>query len=101
VERAFNTRRGITIEEDMLPQRIHFKNTPEGALERKAHMSLVRDWYEENGYDPATGQPTRQTCERLNIVVVADRLAEVSPYKRWDGPPLRDLNTYPRIGKRF
>ncbi|UCD79703.1 MAG: aldehyde ferredoxin oxidoreductase [Desulfobacterales bacterium] len=101
VERAFNTRQGITVEEDMLPQRMDFKSTPEGAIEREAHMALVRAWYEKNGYDPATGRPTRQTCERLNIVEVADRLAKDGPYKRWDGPPLRDLNTYPRGGKRF
>ena len=36
VERAFNARQGITIEEDMLPQRPNFKSTPEGAMEREA-----------------------------------------------------------------
>jgi aldehyde:ferredoxin oxidoreductase len=101
VERAFNARQGITIEEDMLPQRPDFKNTPEGAMERKEHMALVKAWYEKNGYDPETGQPTLQTCERLNIAGVAKRLAEDKPYKRWDGPPLRNLNDYPRGGKRF
>ena len=101
VERAFNIRHGITIEEDMLPQRLDFKNTPEGAMEREAHMALVKTWYEKNGYDPATGRPTRQTCERLNIAEVAKRLAKDNPHKRWDGPPLRDLNDYPRGGKRF
>jgi len=64
-------------------------------------MALVRAWYEKNGYDPATGRPTRQTCERLNIAEVAERLAKDSPYKRWDGPPPRDLNAYPRGGKHF
>jgi hypothetical protein len=41
----------------MLPQRLDFKNTPEGAMEREAHMALVKTWYEKNGYDPATGRP--------------------------------------------
>ena len=101
VERAFNARQGITIEEDMLPQRQDFKSTPEGALERETHMALVRNWYEKNGYDPAIGRPTRQTCERLNIAEVANRLENDGPYKKWDGPPLRDLSFYPRGGKRF
>jgi aldehyde:ferredoxin oxidoreductase len=101
VERAFNARQGITTEEDMLPQRPDFKSTPEGAMEREAHMTMVRAWYEKNGYDPATGRPTRQTCERLSIAEVANRLTKDGPYKRWDGPPLWDLNAYPRGGKRF
>ena len=101
VERAFNARQGITIEEDMLPQRPDFKSTPEGAMERETHMALVRAWYEKNGYDPAIGRPTRQTCERLNIAEVANRLENDGPYKKWDGPPLRDLSFYPRGGKRF
>jgi len=70
-------------------------------MEREAHMALVKAWYEKNGYGPATGLPTRQTCERLNIAEVARRLAKDNPYKRWDGPPLRDLNDYLRGGKRF
>lgn len=79
VERAFNARQGITIREDMLPQHPDFKNTPEGAMEREAHMTLVKTWYEKNGYDPATGHPTRQMCERLNIAEVAKKLAKDSP----------------------
>ncbi|MDX9787324.1 MAG: aldehyde ferredoxin oxidoreductase C-terminal domain-containing protein [Desulfobacterales bacterium] len=101
VERAFNARRGITIKEDRLPQRLEFRNTPEGAMERKTHLTLVRAWYEKNGYDTVTGRPTRQTCERLNIAEVAKRLEEDGPYNTWDGPPLRDLNSYPKGGKRF
>jgi hypothetical protein len=70
-------------------------------LERETHMALVRICYENNGYEPATGRPTRQTCERLNIAEVADRLEKDGPYKRWGGPPLRDLSGCPRGGKRF
>ncbi len=101
VERALNIRHGITIEEYMLPQHVDFKCSPEGAMERKVHMDLVRTWFEKSGYDPITGHPTRQTCERLNIGEVATRLAKDGPYKKWDGPPLRNLNNYPRGGKRF
>jgi aldehyde:ferredoxin oxidoreductase len=85
----------------MLPQRPDFKSTPEGEIERETHMALVRNWYEKNGYDPATGLPTRQTCERLNIAEVEIRLEKDGPYKKWDGPPLKDLNSYPKGAKRF
>jgi aldehyde:ferredoxin oxidoreductase len=101
VERAFNARQGITTKEDMLPQRLYFKNTPGGAKEREFHTNLLRAWYEKNGYDTATGQPTRQTCERLNIAEVTKRLSEDGPYKIWDGPALRHLSSYPSGGKRF
>ena len=101
VERAFNARQGVTIDDDMLPQHIDFGKTPDGARERKAHMRMVKTWYTSNGYDPDTGRPTRQTCERLDIVDVADKLAAEGLYKKWDGPPLRSLDTYPNGGKRF
>ena len=101
VERAFNACQGITIDDDMLPQHIDFGKTPEGAREREAHMRMVKTWYESNGYDPATGRPTRQTCERLDIVNVADKLAAEGLYEKWDGPPLRHLDTYPNGGERF
>ncbi len=101
VERAFNARQGITVQEDRLPQHPDFKSTPEGALEREVHMALVRAWYEKGGYDPATGRPTRKTCERLGIPEVAKRLVEDGPYQKWDGPPLRDLGAYPKGGEYF
>ncbi|SCY63469.1 aldehyde ferredoxin oxidoreductase family protein [Desulfoluna spongiiphila] len=100
VERAFNARQGITINDDMLPQRPDFKQTPEGAKEREAHMALVRSWYEENGYAPETGLPTAETCRRLGIGDVADTLAGEGPYSTWDGPLLMDLDAYPKGGKR-
>jgi len=101
VERAFNIRQGVTVEDDMLPQAVEHGNTPEGAVERSAHMALVRAWYERNGYDPETGRPTVELCDRLRIPEVFKRLAEENPYKRWNGPPLWDLDAYPTGGNRF
>jgi hypothetical protein len=70
-------------------------------MERKIHMDMVKAWLEKTGYDSATGYLTRQTCERLNIGEVVTRLMKDSPYKKWDGPPLRNSNQYPKGGKRF
>jgi hypothetical protein len=64
-------------------------------------MALVQAWYQENGYNPETGLPTKETCERLNIAAVATTLAEDGPLKKWDGPLLMDLETYPKGGTRF
>ncbi|MCP4119340.1 MAG: aldehyde ferredoxin oxidoreductase [Desulfobacteraceae bacterium] len=100
VERAFNARQGITIADDMLPQRPDFKNTQEGAEEREVHMAMVKEWYRENGYEPETGLPTREACERLNIGYIANILEESQPSEKWDGPLLRDLADYPTGGKR-
>ncbi len=101
VERSFNARQGITMDDDMLPQHAEAKKTPAGAVEREAHMTLVRAWYAQNGYEPETGYPAKETCRRLNIEQVRERLVRESPYTRWNGPLLRDLNGYPRGGKRF
>ncbi|MFZ7127876.1 MAG: hypothetical protein ACOWWM_17095 [Desulfobacterales bacterium] len=63
-------------------------------------MALVGSWYERNGYDPATGRPTKQTFERLRIADIGERLEKDGPYPKWDGPPLRDPNAYPGGWKR-
>jgi len=42
----------------------------------RADMEIAKDWfYEEFGWDKATGMPTRATLERLNLKYVADDLA--------------------------
>lgn len=101
IERAFNARQGITITHDMLPQRPDFKHTPEGEAEREQHMALVASWYETNGYDPKTGLPTPETCEKLGITEITHTLSAEGPYTPWDGPALLELDAYPTGGQRF
>ena len=100
VERAFNALQGITTADDMLPQRIQFKNTPEGEKEREHHISMVKAWYKKKGYSTQTGLPTRKSWENLGMGYAADILDKRLPCKKWDGPWLKDLSTYPRGGKR-
>lgn len=96
VERAFNTRQGITIAHDNLPQKPAVKESPEGARQRRVHFQMLRRYYRALGYDPDTGIPLPQTLKRLGIPEVGQRVTNDGPYTLWDGPPLWDPNTYPK-----
>ena len=100
VERAFNIRQGITIEHDSLPQKPEVKKSPEGKIQREDHFLMLRAFYKENGYDPDTGVPLPETLQRLGIPEIGLRIADDSPYPLWDGPPLWDLESYPKGGTR-
>lgn len=100
VERAFNIRQGITIEHDHLPQKPEMKTSPEGKKQRVEHAQMLRRYYREHGYDPDTGSPLPETLNRLDVAAIGKRLAEDGPYPNWDGPPLRDLESYPKGGAR-
>ncbi|BBO66891.1 aldehyde ferredoxin oxidoreductase [Desulfosarcina alkanivorans] len=100
VERAFNVRQGITIAHDGLPQKPEVKESPEGEKQREAHFRMLRRYYRRHGYDPDTGIPLTETLERLKIPDVGTRIAADGPYPPWDGPPLWDLDAYPRGGTR-
>jgi aldehyde:ferredoxin oxidoreductase len=100
VERAFNIRQGITIEHDGLPQKPEVKQSPEGERQRMAHFKMLRVYYKERGYHPDTGIPLPDTLKKLGISEIGNRIADDGPYPLWDGPPLWNLDTYPRGGNR-
>lgn len=100
VERSFNIRQGITVEHDCLPQKPDVKHSPEGERQRMAHFQMLRAYYKENGYDPDTGIPLPETLKKLGIPEIGNRIADDGPYPLWDGPPLWDLDAYPKGGTR-
>ena len=100
VERAFNIRQGITIQHDGLPQKPEVKQSPEGERQRMVHFKMLRTYYKEHGYQPDTGIPLPDTLKKLGISEIGNRIADDGPYPLWDGPPLWDLDTYPRGGTR-
>jgi aldehyde:ferredoxin oxidoreductase len=99
VERASNIRRGITIAHDYLPQKPEIKASRESETQREEHAQMLRRDYQAHDYDPETGIPLRETLNRLAVPGIGKRLAD-GPYPTWDGPPLRDLESYPRSGTR-
>ncbi|MCU0571677.1 MAG: aldehyde ferredoxin oxidoreductase family protein [Syntrophobacteraceae bacterium] len=100
VERAFNCRQGTTAEDDRLPQKPDMKNSPEGKAELERHGRMLVDYCRMHGYDPRTGAPTRRRLVDLNLEALADALERDAPYSKWNGPPLRPLESYPRGGRR-
>ncbi len=100
VERAFNIRRGITKDDDRLPQKPEVKDSPEGKADLEKHRRMLEDYYRTQGCDPETGAPTRERLAELDVEDVADALEGDAPYPRWEGPPLRPLDRYPSGGHR-
>jgi hypothetical protein len=54
---------------------LHDQLPPWAAADLKAEWDTILDqWYEELGYDKATGAPTLATYQRLGMDDVADKL---------------------------
>ncbi|MDJ0923990.1 MAG: aldehyde ferredoxin oxidoreductase family protein [Acidimicrobiia bacterium] len=76
--RAFNAREGITRERDTLPKRL-FEPLQDGpsdgkAVDRDKWEVALQTYYEMAGWDPESGNPTRETLEDLDLGWVADEI---------------------------
>ncbi|MBI2878046.1 MAG: 4Fe-4S binding protein [Candidatus Tectomicrobia bacterium] len=81
LERAFNTREGLTRRDDTLPGIFLGKGGPRGkarkALLTKEELEQMKDeYYARRGWDLEAGIPTRATLERLGLREVADDLEQ-------------------------
>ena len=79
LQRAFNAREGFTREQDVLPARLFDQPLQGGASDGyqvgRAAWEAARDsYYRQAGWDPATGNPTRQRLEGLDLAWLADAL---------------------------
>jgi aldehyde:ferredoxin oxidoreductase len=79
LERAFEAREGITRQDDSMPSK-YFTDSlpgrfPDARLDQALFEKMKSEYYEIMGWDVATGTPTRQTLEQLNMQDVADDLA--------------------------
>jgi aldehyde:ferredoxin oxidoreductase len=77
MQRAFNAREGFTKEQDTLPARFFDQPLQGGASDgttvERAEWEAARDsYYRQAEWDPATGNPTRDTLEKLDLAWVAD-----------------------------
>ncbi len=80
--RAFNAREGLNVEEDRLPRRF-FEPLGAGtlslegvAIDKERFKEALNTYYRMAGWDPATGIPTRERLEELDIGWVAEELAQ-------------------------
>jgi len=76
VEKAFNAREGLTREDDTLPARFLEERLREGpssgtVIDLQGNLD---DYYAERGWDPSTGNPTREALQRHGLEWVADDL---------------------------
>ncbi len=77
--RAFNAREGMTREQDTLPKRLFDEPLSGGrsdgvAVDRALFDEAIEMYYDMAGWDPVTGNPTRETLEGLELGWVADEL---------------------------
>jgi aldehyde:ferredoxin oxidoreductase len=74
--RAFNAREGFDSKDDIVPEKL-FKPLKGGAsdgwkLDRDEVAKALEKYYEISGWDAATGVPTREKLEELDLAWVAD-----------------------------
>jgi aldehyde:ferredoxin oxidoreductase len=77
VERAHNSRLGLTAVDDTLPPRFTEDPMPAGPAEGKVYdilEPLKEAWYTVHGWDAKTGLPTRRRLEELGLADIASDL---------------------------
>ena len=76
--RAFNAREGITREDERIPKKLKTAlkgGASDGVFVTDEEVEQAKDWYyEEAGWDVATGTPTRETLTALGLEWVAELL---------------------------
>jgi len=81
VQKAFNTRLGLSRKDDTVPRR--FLEEPVSAGPRKGqHLGpllpqMLDEYYEARGWDKGTGLPTRAKLEGLGLKEIADDLEKM------------------------
>jgi aldehyde:ferredoxin oxidoreductase len=72
LKRAINNRLGLTAADDKLPKALLTPYAEGGAAGVVPDMAIMlAEYYEVQGWDPATGRPTRPTLERLGLLGLA------------------------------
>jgi aldehyde:ferredoxin oxidoreductase len=76
--RAFNAREGMNRTDDQLPPRAYEPlvggPTDGWAIDPQELGDAQQEYYRQNGWDPATGNPTREKLEDLGLGWVADEI---------------------------
>jgi aldehyde:ferredoxin oxidoreductase len=75
LKRAINNRLGVTAKNDALPRALLTPLSEGGAAGVAINLqTMLKEYYDVQGWDAATGKPTRSTLERLGLKNVADDL---------------------------
>ena len=79
LERAFNAREGLTREDDTLPPRFLRERLRKGLSSGTVFdlQGNLDDYYLERGWDPLTGNPSREALEHQGLGWVADDLVRL------------------------
>jgi aldehyde:ferredoxin oxidoreductase len=79
LKRSINNRLGLTAARDRLPKALLTPHQTGGAAGVAPDLDkMLRDYYEVQGWEPASGRPTRETLRRLSLDGVAADLWETA-----------------------
>jgi len=74
LKRAINNRLGITAKNDALPRALLTPLSEGGAAGVVINLpTMLKEYYEVQGWDAATGKPTRSTLERLGLKDIVEQ----------------------------
>jgi aldehyde:ferredoxin oxidoreductase len=79
LERLFDVRQGMTREQDILPKKFFEKPLTKGkyegaVLDREKFEQMKDEYYDQRGWDQATGIPTREKLTELGLEAEADEV---------------------------
>jgi aldehyde:ferredoxin oxidoreductase len=83
LERAFDVRQGLRRADDMLPKKFFEQPLGKGkfkgeVLDRAKFEGMKDEYYQIRGWDPASGIPTTQKLQELDLADAAEDLAALS-----------------------
>jgi aldehyde:ferredoxin oxidoreductase len=83
IERAFGIREGISRCDDYLPKRFREEKLSVGASSGTVvNQDLMLDeYYQQRGWDPQTGKPTRESLSKLGLGYVSNELIKLGNIK--------------------
>jgi len=100
LEMAFNSRQGIRRKDDRFPVKWDLVGSKWAEEELARHEVMLDAYYPLRGCDPQTGMPRPDSLRGLGLGFAAEEL-ETDPGKdSWEGPPLWNLDDYPRGSRR-
>jgi aldehyde:ferredoxin oxidoreductase len=100
LEMAFNARQGIRRKDDRFPVKWDLIGSKWAEEELARHEAMLDAYYALRGCDPKTGVPGEDALRTLGLDSAAKLLERNSGMDAWEGPPLRDLDDYPKGSRR-
>ncbi|KXA95716.1 hypothetical protein AKJ37_06635 [candidate division MSBL1 archaeon SCGC-AAA259I09] len=82
MEKAYNVREGLGIEDDVMPERTYSEPAPSGVRKGKSIEGIFEEmreeYYEARNWDKETGLPTREKLRELDLDAITSDNSRIS-----------------------